>query len=133
MLVAMDSVGAKEGSDGIFFSWSGDVESVAKLFCKFLPFAEGGSTVDSSIVILFVRDGDHISILIGHSVSSDQEGPEVQFDGLLWVSAFFGGNGSKIYLQGLSYFLVEGHGHGDGVGFLVAILKYASLGQSQKE
>ena len=37
----------------------------------------------------FLRDGDPISTLIRHPVSSDQEGPKIQFDGFLWVSAFW--------------------------------------------
>lgn len=132
MLVAVDCISAQQRTDIILFALAGGHrDGVVELGTEFLPLAESSSGVDPAVIILFLGDFDHVAIVIGHAVSADQEGAQVQLDGLVLVSFVFGTESTEVDLQGLPYLLVQSHRHCDPIGLIVVFLVDCSLSENQ--
>lgn len=107
MLVAMDCIGTKQRPDLVFLAIpSGDADGVVELLAEGLPFGECAGCIDLAIIIFLIGNGDHVTILIRHSIASDQQRTEMQLDGFGLISALFGVEGREINLYGLADLLI---------------------------
>lgn len=72
MLIAVDCISAQQRSDIILLALAGGHQDrVVELGAEFLPFAGSSSGIDFAVIILLLRDVDHVALVVGHAVSTD--------------------------------------------------------------
>lgn len=132
MLIAVDCVSAQQRTDIILFSLAGGhSDGIVESGTQFLPLVECSSRVDSAVIILFLGNVDDVAIFIGHAVSADEEGAQVEFDGFVLVSFVFGTESTEVDLQSLPNLLVQSHRHCDPQCLIVVFLVDCSLSENQ--
>ena len=109
----------------LLFPLRSDTDGKIELFGKCVPLVNGSSCIMLPGLVLLVGNIDCISMAVGHAIASDKQGAQVQGYCLGLYSFILDGDGFKIDLKQLPYFLLEGHCLGDLVGLLVKGLVYS--------
>ena len=128
MLISVNGISTKERANIVNLSITCcDRYGVIKLTGQLLPFLHSTCSIDFAAIVLFIRNGDHIAVIVRHTVTSDQQRAKMQLHCELLLCTFFCDEGTKIDLEGLPNLLLKTHSYCNAVSLVIVLLVYGLL------